>query len=67
MVEARSVIDDYRSQTVRLDAVVRETTNNLNQGSFLARAVVVLGGALAMFMAIGLILTGRAVAALEER
>ena len=44
VVEARAVIDDYRSQTVRLDAVVRETTDDLSQGSFLARVVVLLGG-----------------------
>ena len=67
VVEARSVIDDYRSQTVRLDAVVRETTDNLNQGSLLARVVVLLGGTLAALMAIGLVLTGRALAALEEQ
>ena len=67
VVEARSVIDDYRSQTVRLDAVVQETTNNLSQGSLLARVVVLLGGTLAVFLSIGLVLTGRALAVLEEQ
>jgi hypothetical protein len=46
---------------------VRETTDNLSQGSFLARVVVLLGGTLAVFMSIGLILTGRALAVLEEQ
>ncbi|HUP14605.1 MAG TPA: hypothetical protein VM848_00905 [Acidimicrobiia bacterium] len=66
VVEARSVIDDYRSQTVRLDAVVRETSEGLDQGAYLSRLLVVLGGALAVIAMSGLIAAGRAITALEQ-
>jgi len=66
VVEARSVIDDYQSQTVRLDAVVQDTAAGLDQGAFLSRLLVVLGGALAVIAMSGLIVAGRAIAALEE-
>lgn len=65
--EARSVIDDYRSQTARLDAVVQETAAGLDQGAFLAHLLVVLGGALAAIAMSGLILAGRAISSLEKR
>jgi hypothetical protein len=66
VVDARSVIEDYRSQAGRLDAVVQETTAGLDQGAFLSRLLVVLGGVLAVVAMSGLIAAGRAIAALEE-
>ena len=66
VVDARSVIADYQSQAERLDAVVEDAAAQLDQGAFLAQMVVLLGGALAALIAVGLILTGRAITSLEE-
>ena len=66
VVEARSVIDDYQSQTARLDAVVQDAAAGLNQGAFLSRLLVVLGGTLAVMAMSGLVVAGRAISALEE-
>jgi hypothetical protein len=66
VVDARSVIAEYQSQAERLDAVVADAADQLDQGAFLAQLVVLLGGALAALMAVGLILTGRALKSLEE-
>jgi hypothetical protein len=67
VVEARSVIDDYQSQAARLDAVVQDTAAGLDQGAFLSRLLVVLGGALAVIAMSGLIVAGRAITDLEEQ
>lgn len=64
--EARSVIDDYRSQRARLDTVVQETATGLDRSALLARLLVVLGGTLAAIAMGGLILTGRAITSLEK-
>jgi hypothetical protein len=67
VLEARSVIDDYQSQTARLDAVVQDTAAGLDEGAFLSRLLVVLGGTLAVIAMIGIIKAGRAIASLEEK
>lgn len=66
VVEARSVIDDYQSQAARLDAVVQDTAAGLDQGAWLSRLLVLLGGTLAVIAMSGLIMAGRAITALED-
>lgn len=66
VIEARTFIDGYQSQAARLDAVVQDTAVGLDQGAFLSRLLVVLGGVLSVIAMSGLIMVGRAVTALEE-
>ena len=64
--EAREIIDQYRTQALRFDSVVEETSEGLDRSTLLARVLVVVAGVSAMVAMSGLILAGRAISALEE-
>ena len=64
--EAREIIDQYRTQAIRFDTVVQETSEGLDRSALLMRLLVIVAGALAVIAMSGLIVAGRAISALEE-
>ena len=64
--QARDIIDQYRTQALRFDSVVAETSEDLDRSTQLARLLVVMAGASAMVAMCALIVAGRAISALEE-
>jgi hypothetical protein len=66
VLDARSVIRQYRATTDRVDLVVADASNGLAGTELVARVLVLLGAATVSLAMAGLIMTGRALADLAR-